>query len=100
METEPTKKIFPVTGMSCASCASSVESILQSQPGIETAAVNFAGSSVMVEYQPAVTHPEDMKKALQAIGYDMLIEDDQQAGSESLEELQHEQRVVRQRLPE
>lgn len=91
METKPTKKIFPVTGMSCASCAASVESILQSQPGIETAAVNFAGSSVMIEYQPAVTHPESMKKALQSVGYDMLIEEDQQAGSESLEELQHEQ---------
>ena len=91
METKPTKKIFPVTGMSCASCASSVESILQAQPGIENAAVNFAGSSVMVEYQPAVTHPEDMKKALQAIGYDMLIEEDQQAGSESLEELHRKQ---------
>ena len=77
--------------MSCASCASSVESILQSQPGIENAAVNFAGSSVMVEYQPEVAHPEDMKKALQSVGYDMLIEENQQAGSESLEELHRKQ---------
>jgi Cu2+-exporting ATPase len=35
------KQTFPVTGMSCAACASSVESILSHTPGVQEAAVNF-----------------------------------------------------------
>ena len=44
------KNTFPVTGMSCASCASSVESMLNSTEGVHKASVNFASSSVLVEY--------------------------------------------------
>jgi Cu2+-exporting ATPase len=45
------KNNFPVTGMSCAACAASVESMLNNQPGVIAATVNFAASSVWVEYQ-------------------------------------------------
>lgn len=67
------KKTFPVTGMSCARCALSVESMLKSSTGVNDAAVNFAGNTVLVDYVPAVTNPAEMKKILQSIGYDMII---------------------------
>ncbi len=35
-------KQYPVTGMSCASCAANVESRLSNQPGVVKAAVNLA----------------------------------------------------------
>src|SRR5687768_16518009 len=41
-DVETVKKGFPVTGLSCASCAISVESTLQSEPGVVAAGVNFA----------------------------------------------------------
>jgi len=41
---------FPVTGITCAACASSVESILGHTDGVKNASVNFASSSVLVEY--------------------------------------------------
>ena len=44
------KKSFPVTGMTCASCAVSVESILSSLPGVTKAVVNFSTQQVQVEY--------------------------------------------------
>ncbi|HEX2535800.1 MAG TPA: heavy metal translocating P-type ATPase [Chitinophagaceae bacterium] len=66
---------FPVTGMSCASCAASAESILAAQPGVVSAAVNFADASVRVEYIPTVVTPEELKAGVQSIGYDLLIED-------------------------
>ena len=49
---ETINQTFPVTGMSCASCASSAESIVVAQPGVVKAAVNFANTSLQVEYIP------------------------------------------------
>jgi len=68
------KKTFPVLEMTCASCAVSVESILKSQQGVVTATVNFATSTVMVEYILGALEPIDLKKAVQSIGYDLLVE--------------------------
>ncbi|HWK05102.1 MAG TPA: heavy metal translocating P-type ATPase [Puia sp.] len=80
-----TKKQFPVTGMSCASCAASVENILSAQQGILHAHVNFANNSAQVEYTPTITSPRQMKAALQGVGYDMVIDETEEA-KEALEE--------------
>ncbi len=48
------KESFPVTGMTCAACASSVESILTNTEGVAKASVNFASNSVLVEYDNAL----------------------------------------------
>ena len=85
------KKTFPVTGMSCASCASSVESIIKTQSGIKEASVNFAGSSLLVEYVPEITEPAALKKAVQSIGYDIIIQDEQNSDNGSLEDIQKRQ---------
>ncbi|MCB9304671.1 MAG: copper-translocating P-type ATPase [Lewinellaceae bacterium] len=67
------KKTFPVTGMSCAACAASVESILATVPGVYGASVNFAGSFVVVEYEKDTTE-EALQYALQSIGYGLIID--------------------------
>ncbi|MFN8271962.1 MAG: heavy metal translocating P-type ATPase [Chitinophagaceae bacterium] len=76
------KKQFPVTGMSCAACASSVESILSAKQGIINANVSFANSSVQIEYIPTIIEPQEMKTTLQEIGYDMIIEETEEAKEE------------------
>jgi len=77
-----TKKQFPVTGMSCASCAASVENILSAQPGILHAHVNFADNSARIEYAPAITSPQQMAAALQEVGYDMIVDETEEAKEE------------------
>jgi Cu2+-exporting ATPase len=79
------KKSFPVTGLSCASCAISVETMLKAQKGVISAAVNYANSSAWVEYEPETVHTSDLKSVIQSIGYDLLIEDE---GEDHQEELQ------------
>ncbi len=64
---------FPVTGMTCAACASSVESILAHTDGVKTANVNFASSSVLIEYD-AVIVPADLQNALRSVGYDLIVD--------------------------
>ncbi|MGD9992947.1 MAG: heavy metal translocating P-type ATPase [Salinivirgaceae bacterium] len=65
--------------MSCASCAASVDSMLNASPGVVSAAVNFASASVQVEYLPGSTSPAAMKKVLQSIGFDLEIDESAQA---------------------
>lgn len=67
-------RIFQVTGMSCAGCAISVETILKSQPGVLDAGVNFASSTVWVNFDTDVTSPESLRNAVRSIGYDLVIE--------------------------
>ncbi|HCE58647.1 MAG TPA: heavy metal translocating P-type ATPase [Prolixibacteraceae bacterium] len=75
METS-VKKNFPVTGLSCASCAISVESMLKAQDGVIDAAVNYANSTAWVEYLPGTASLNNFKSVIQSIGYDLLIEDE------------------------
>lgn len=84
---ETLKKNYPVTGMSCASCAASVESMLKALPGVIKAGVNFANNTASVEYIPGITGPEDFKKAIQSVGYDLVI-DESEAAADNLEALQ------------
>lgn len=81
------KKTFPVLQMTCASCAVSVESIIKAQNGVVDAAVNFATATVAVEYLPNIIQPDDFRKVVQSIGYDLLIDNDTKE-SETLEALQ------------
>lgn len=71
-----TKKEFPITGMSCAGCAVSVESMLKSQKGVIQAAVNFANNTALVEFIPGAADPLAFKQAVQSIGYDIALEQD------------------------
>ncbi|WP_114790397.1 heavy metal translocating P-type ATPase [Niabella yanshanensis] len=70
------KKTFPVLGMTCASCAGSAESIVKYQEGVVSASVNFATGNLAVEYLPNITDASTLQKAVQSIGYDLLVEDE------------------------
>ena len=67
------KKSFPVTGMTCAACASSVESILSHTDGVNKAIVNFASNSVLVDYDETISE-EILQNALREVGYDIIID--------------------------
>ena len=73
--------------MSCASCAARTESFVKSLPGIKSASVNFADTSIQVEFLPDEISPPDLKKAVQSIGYDIII--DEENSQELKEEAQN-----------
>jgi Cu2+-exporting ATPase len=85
-DVDTVRKTYPVTGMSCASCAVSAESMLQSQPGVVSAGVNFANSTASVEFVPGMASAEALKAALQSVGYDLVVDESEEA-AESLEAL-------------
>lgn len=88
-DVDTVKKSFPVLNMSCASCASSSQSILENQPGVVNVAVNYANATAQVEYIPTITNPQKLKAALQSIGYDLMIDESEEA-KDALEELHQE----------
>jgi Cu2+-exporting ATPase len=89
------QQTVPVLGMSCASCAVSVESMLQSLEGIQEAKVNYASQSVQVAYDKDVLSPADMQKAVQSIGYDLIIADESEAADLQAEKQQQHYQQLR-----
>ncbi len=79
----PIFKTYPVTGLHCASCAARTESFVKSLPGIKNASVNYADTSIRVEFSPEEISPTEMKKAVQSIGYDIIIDE---ANSQEIKE--------------
>lgn len=85
-----TKENFPVLNMTCAACATGVENKIKGLKGVKFASVNFATQNLQVDFEPGVVDASEMQKALQDIGYDLMIEEDSNI-EDTLEEL-HEKR--------
>lgn len=71
---ETETKVLPVLEMSCAVCAGNVESTVQALSGVEKTSVNFAAGTLTVTYNPSVITLEVMQAAVQAAGYDLIVE--------------------------
>lgn len=74
------RRTFQVLGMSCASCAGSVESVLATRKGVHEAKVNIADSTAFVDYDSRVVTAEELKKAVEGAGYDLVIDDSDDSG--------------------
>lgn len=70
------KQSYPVLGMTCASCAGSAESMVKYAPGVVNAEVNYGTGNLTVEFLPNMTNSEQIRKAVQDGGYDLLLEDE------------------------
>jgi Cu+-exporting ATPase len=56
-------------GMSCASCASSIEEAIRSVPGVSECNVNFGAEQATIQYDPRKTNLEKIQNAVDAAGY-------------------------------
>ncbi len=86
MQTDTQTLTFPVTGMTCAGCAASVESMIGAQKGVDKAEVNYASQSVKVAFHPQIIQPVNFQKAVQSVGYDLIL--DTENGKALQEEVQ------------
>lgn len=68
------KKIIPVEGMHCASCAGNVQRCLLNLPGVNKADVNLATNTVRLEYDDASVSEETMKEAVHNRGFELMID--------------------------
>jgi len=69
MDNQVIHETYAVKGMSCAACASSLESHLKSQKGVKEVSVNYADNSAFIEFDPASIQLKKIQKAADEIGY-------------------------------
>lgn len=68
------KQNFDLSGMSCASCALTIEKKLKQTPGVKNVAVNFATEKAKVEYDCAKCSQEQIVQAVKQAGYKAMPE--------------------------
>jgi Cu+-exporting ATPase len=66
---------IPVTGMTCAACASRVQKGLSQAAGVRDAGVNFATERATVEYDPSTATAAELVEAVKASGYGARLEE-------------------------
>lgn len=67
---------MPVLGMACAGCSANVERRLKAMDGMKSVAVSLPGRTAMVEYDESKVTPADMKKVVDAAGFELIIDEE------------------------
>ncbi|WLW68950.1 heavy metal translocating P-type ATPase [Bacillus safensis] len=70
---------FDIEGMTCAACANRIEKKINRMDGVDHGSVNFALETLQVTYHPGQTSANDIKDAVQSIGYSLIEPDADQA---------------------
>ena len=73
--------------MACSACSANVEKKLNELNGINTASVSLPGRSALVDYDPETISLEQMKAAINGIGYDLVI--DKETSVEEIEKREY-----------
>ncbi|MEK7866289.1 MAG: heavy metal translocating P-type ATPase [Planctomycetota bacterium] len=68
----PSRIVFPIAGMTCASCAARIEGALAGVDGVSRASVNYAAARATVEYDPVRVAPSALLERVRSIGYDAV----------------------------
>ena len=64
---------LPVTGMTCANCAGTIERTLGRLDGVVAASANYASDRASVEYLPGVVSLAAIQQAIRDVGYDVVV---------------------------
>ncbi|PXV63241.1 heavy metal translocating P-type ATPase [Halanaerobium congolense] len=93
---EREKVTLKIGGMTCASCATTVEKALNKADGVYEASVNIATEKGTVEYDPGVLSKNDFKEIVAKTGYDVTgFEGDEQNVDEEAEDLKKVKKAKR-----
>ena len=70
---------IPISGMTCANCATTIERNLKKMSGVVNANVNYASERATVEFVPTLVNYRDLKQKIVDVGYGVI-----EAGANSL----------------
>ncbi|MBN3303402.1 ATP7A ATPase, partial [Amia calva] len=65
--------IIGIEGMTCGSCVQSIEGVLSQREGVKSAVVSLAKHSGTFEYDPLLTSPEELQRAVEDMGFDAFL---------------------------
>ena len=86
---EREKLILKIGGMSCASCAATVEKSLNNFEGVYRANVNIASEKGTIEYDPEELNLEDFREIIGRAGYEVIrVEGDEPTSADRDKDLE------------
>lgn len=65
--------VIRIDGMTCNSCVQSIEGTISQRQGVQHVAVSLAGKTGTIHYDPAVTNGEDLRAAIEDMGFDASV---------------------------
>jgi Cu+-exporting ATPase len=77
--------LLNIVGMTCSSCAATIEKSLNSLQGVESVFVNIATDKARVEYDPSLVSIFDLRQAVTDVGYDLAGEEEVDRAVEEME---------------
>lgn len=89
------KITMKIDGMSCVSCAKTIENTLSYYEGVYKASLNFATEKLSVEYNPQQISMASIKKIIRDIGYQVVEPEKTAAGTEDAESRARSQHIRR-----
>ena len=69
MSTKSKKAAYQVEGMTCSGCERTVQKVITNLEGVKTANADLRTSTVTVEYDPDTVNMEQIKSAVNNVGY-------------------------------
>lgn len=64
---------YKIQGMHCASCAGIIEKTFKKTDGVISAEVNYGTEAAKLAFDPAKTNPDKLSKAIEPLGYTLVI---------------------------
>lgn len=68
------KDVYLVEGMSCQGCENAVQRMVRSVPGVEEAKADLSSSTLSVTYDSGRATVDQLKEAVQRVGYKLVGE--------------------------
>nr|XP_060612475.1 copper-transporting ATPase 1 [Anolis sagrei ordinatus] len=65
--------VMDVEGMTCQSCVQSIEGVISQKPGVKSIRVSLQNRNATIEYDPAQTSPDDLRNAIEDMGFDASL---------------------------
>lgn len=62
-----------IEGMTCNSCVQSIEEMISKRKGVMLAQVSLADHNGIFEYDPLLTTPEELREAIEDMGFDAFL---------------------------
>lgn len=65
--------VLAITGMTCESCVQSIEGLVSQREGVQRISVSLAEGTGTVLYDPSLTHPAELRAAVEDMGFEASV---------------------------
>ncbi|KAM8784570.1 copper-transporting ATPase 2 isoform 5-T5 [Rhynchonycteris naso] len=65
--------VLAIAGMTCASCVQSIEGVISQREGVQQVSVSLAEGTGTILFDPAVVNPEELRAAVEDVGFEALV---------------------------